>query len=96
MKPDEAFGSLSPTELSGYLQVLAEDGSIRLAGSRYVGILDAYPAAGVSLRNASNQYPIMADGEVIGYVDAASALWMTHPNAIYLHAGEPGSCWSSI
>lgn len=88
MRPDEAFGSLNPTELSGYLQVLAEDGLIRLAGSRYVGILDAYPAAGVSLRNASNQYPIMADGEVIGYVDAASALWMTHPNAIYLHAGE--------
>ncbi|HNQ44188.1 MAG TPA: helicase-related protein, partial [Candidatus Cloacimonadota bacterium] len=88
MKQDEAFGSLSPTELSGYLQILAEDGKIRRAGTRYVGILDAYPAAEVSLRNASNQYPIMAEGEVIGYVDAASALWMTHPNAIYLHAGD--------
>jgi DEAD/DEAH box helicase domain-containing protein len=55
---------------------------------KYMGIMGAYPAAEVSLRNASNQLPILAEGECIGYVDQASAFWMTHPNAIYLHQAE--------
>lgn len=87
-KEGEDFGNMRFIELSGYLQVLLDEGRIRKVGSKYLGIVGEYPAAEVSLRNASNQFPIMAEGECIGYVDEASALWMTHPNAIYLHLGE--------
>lgn len=84
----ESFGKIESTELSGYLELLVSEGKIRKVGQKYMGIPERYPAAGVSLRNASGVYPIMAEGEVIGFVDAESALWMTHPNAIYLHASE--------
>ena len=88
LKEGEDFGNMSFIELSGYLQVLLDEGRIRKVGSKYLGQVGEYPAAEVSLRNASNQYPILAEGECIGFVDGDSALWMTHPNAIYLHLGE--------
>jgi len=87
-KEGDSFGSISYTELEAYLDILVEDGKIRKLGNKYLGITGEYPAAEVSLRNASNQLPILAQGECIGYVDRESALWMTHPNAIYLHLGE--------
>lgn len=87
-KEGEDFGSVSFIELSGYLQILLDEGRIRKVGSKYLGMVGEYPAAEVSLRNASNQFPIMAQGECIGFVDEGSVLWMTHPQAIYLHLGE--------
>ena len=88
LKEGEDFGTMSFIELSGYLQILLDEGRIRKVGSKYLGIVGDYPAAEVSLRNISSQFPILADGECIGYVDGESALWMTHPHAIYLHLGE--------
>ncbi|MDI3503457.1 MAG: box helicase protein [Candidatus Cloacimonadota bacterium] len=88
LREGESFGKMDFTELSGYLQILLDEGKIRKVGDKYMGIMGAYPAAEVSLRNASNQLPILAEGECIGYVDQASAFWMTHPNAIYLHQAE--------
>lgn len=88
MKDDEDFGTLKAVALWGYLSILEEDGKIRHVGNKYIGIFDSYPAAEVSLRNASDQYPILAAGECIAYVDEASSQWMTHPGAIYLHGGE--------
>jgi DEAD/DEAH box helicase domain-containing protein len=88
LKDTESFGNLEPVELMGYLDLLLDEGKIRKVGNKYLGKVDDYPAAEVSIRNASNQLPILADGEVIGYVDRLSALWMTHPGAIYLHLGE--------
>jgi DEAD/DEAH box helicase domain-containing protein len=64
------------------------EGKIRKVGQKYLGISERYPAADVNLRNASGVYTILENGEMIGYVDYESALWMTHPNAIYLHASE--------
>jgi DEAD/DEAH box helicase domain-containing protein len=87
-KEGESFGKMSFTELSAYLQILLDEGKIRKVGAKYMGIMGSYPAAEVSLRNASNQLPILAAGECIGYVDKDSAFWMTHPNAIYLHQAE--------
>nr|MDK2850139.1 box helicase protein [Candidatus Cloacimonadota bacterium] len=88
LRDTESFGNLEPIELSGYLNVLLDEGKIRKVGNKYLGMTNDYPAAEVSIRNASNQLPIMADGECIGYVDRLSSLWMTHPGAIYLHLGE--------
>ncbi len=84
----EGFGSLGSEHIFPYLQLLLQDGLIRKAGNRYVGNLNAYPAAEVSLRNISNQLQINHDEDLIGWVDEASAYWMTHPNAIYLDRGE--------
>jgi DEAD/DEAH box helicase domain-containing protein len=54
---------------------------------------DAYPAQAVSLRSASPDNVVLQAGEgdewtAIGEVDQASAHWMTHPGAIYLHEGQ--------
>lgn len=88
LKEGESFGNIEYTELLGYLQILEEDGKIRKVGQKYLGITERYPAGDVSLRNAGNSLPILADAECVGYVDSDSAMWMTHPKAIYLHAGE--------
>lgn len=84
----ESFGNIDYTELRGYLELLVAEGKIRKVGQKYLGISERYPAADVNLRNASGVYTILENGEMIGYVDYESALWMTHPNAIYLHASE--------
>ncbi|MBW6513888.1 MAG: DEAD/DEAH box helicase [Candidatus Syntrophosphaera sp.] len=85
---DEGFGSLGSEHIFPYLQVLVEQGLIRKAGNRYTGVLEAYPAAEVSLRNISDQYQITSGEDLIGWVDGASALWMVHPGAIYLDKGD--------
>ncbi len=84
----EGFGSLGSEHIFPYLQVLTQQGLIRKVGNKYTGVLEAYPAAEVSLRNISSQIQILAEGKQIGWVDAASALWMLHPNAIYLDQGD--------
>lgn len=88
LKEGDGFGEIDSTELSGYLHILLEDGKIRKAGSRYLGIAQDFPAAKVSLRNCSSQLPILHKGESIGFVDEESSHWLTHPHAIYLHDGE--------
>jgi len=84
----EGFGSLGPEHIFPHLKLLEEDGLIRRHKDRWVGILDAWPAGEVSLRNISSQMQINCGEQLIGYVDAASAVWMTHPGAIYLDRGE--------
>jgi DEAD/DEAH box helicase domain-containing protein len=53
---------------------------------------DQYPAQTVSLRSASTDNIVLQVDQggpsVIGQVDRASALWLVHPNAIYLHEGQ--------
>ncbi len=84
----EHFGTLSFQHVYPHLQILCEDGLIRKAGDRWVGMLDAYPAADVSLRNISGQMLIEHENELVAYVDRDSAMWMTHPGAVYLDKGD--------
>src|SRR3990172_3208088 len=54
---------------------------------------DRYPAQQISLRSASAEKIILQSEEhgritTIGIVDCASAHWMVHPGAVYLHEGE--------
>ncbi len=84
----ERFGDLEPFQIQPYLDLLSESGNIRHIGNRYTGILNSYPAGTFSIRNASNQFIITYEEEMIGLVDEESVNWMTHPDAIYLHEGE--------
>lgn len=88
MLDGEGFGSLGSEHIFPHLEVLVSAGKIRKAGRRYIGIPESYPAAEVSLRNISDQVQILSGEELIGWVDGASSLWMTHPGAIYLDRGE--------
>jgi DEAD/DEAH box helicase domain-containing protein len=54
---------------------------------------DDYPAQSISLRSASPNTVILhaqtgEEWQVIGEVDSASADWMVHPEAIYIHEGQ--------
>jgi DEAD/DEAH box helicase domain-containing protein len=84
----ESFGHLSYQHVFPHLQILCEDGLVRKTGNRWVGIMNAYPAADVSLRNVSGQMLIEYENSLIGYVDRDSAMWMTHPGAVYLDKGD--------
>ena len=59
------------------------------------GCPNSYPAASVSLRTASPENIVLQTTEtsdsapqIIGEVDLASAYWMVHPRAIYIHEGQ--------
>ena len=85
---NEDFGSLGSEHIFPYLQVLLQEGKIKKANGRYICAPETYPAAEVSIRNLSSQVEIISNNEVIGTVDSSSALWMVHPQAIYLDKGD--------
>jgi DEAD/DEAH box helicase domain-containing protein len=75
------------------LQFLEESGELHLSAGRYFWTADKYPANGLSLRSAGGAKVLLQalDGDrltTIGEVDQASALWMVHPQAIYLQEGQ--------
>lgn len=96
-KEEPEFGGLTP----GILDLLEEHQHLREVRGRWYYTREDYPAAGVSLRNASqNVYTILdasasRDGgdeqgrnRVLGTVDEGSAFWQVHPEAVYMHEGE--------
>ncbi len=90
---DEGFGNLPPGQTAEFLDFLAQAGDLHHSSEKYFWMADAYPAAGVSLRSASPENVILQseqDGQpqTIGEVDLASAYWMVHPRAVYLHHGQ--------
>ncbi len=84
----EGFGSLGPEHIHPHLEVLVQNGLVRRGQNRYVGSPESYPASEVSLRNISDQVQILAQDELIAWVDGSSAHWMAHPGAIYLDRGN--------
>lgn len=92
-RPGEGFGDLPPEKLKEYLDFLVDNQEMHFSGDNYFWMADAYPAASVSLRSASPENVLLhvADGQaahLLGEVDQASATWMVHPNAVYLHEGQ--------
>ena len=86
----ETFGSQPVDE---YLEFLVTNNESHLSNDRYYWMADAYPAAAVSLRSASPENVLLhvEDGQaphILGEVDLASAAWMVHPQAVYLHEGQ--------
>jgi DEAD/DEAH box helicase domain-containing protein len=88
----EGFGSIDAKKLVSFLELLANSGDLHHQGDRYFWMADQYPAAEISLRNATpDQVTLIVKGpyrqRTIGQVDLSSAYWMVHPEAIYLHEG---------
>jgi len=90
----EGFEALDPDTTSEYLEVLRERRELHHSGSKYFWIADQYPAQGLSLRSAAAQPVLLqaadefGDFHTIGQVDRSSALWLTHPQAVYLHESQ--------
>ncbi|MBE7469397.1 MAG: ATP-dependent helicase [Anaerolineae bacterium] len=89
----EGFGRVDAALLAEFLQFLQAGGELHASAETFFWMADHYPAEGVSLRSASPERVLLqvevADGlTTIGEVDGASAPWMVHPQAIYLHEGQ--------
>ncbi|MFH1524322.1 MAG: DEAD/DEAH box helicase [Chloroflexota bacterium] len=86
----ETFGGQPVDE---YLEFLVNNSESHFSNDRFYWMADAYPAAGLSLRSASPENIVLQveDGgapRTLGEVDMASAPWMVHPRAVYLHEGQ--------
>jgi DEAD/DEAH box helicase domain-containing protein len=91
--PDESFGSLPAEQVREFMDFLVGNQELHLSMEIYFWMADAYPAGGVSLRSASPENVVLQvkDGGkpyILGQVDLASAYWMVHPHAVYLHEGQ--------
>lgn len=91
-RPGEPFGRVPADLLTSLLELLAQSGEMRISGGKVFWTSDRYPSEAVSLRSSSPntvalQVFTQAGPRVIGEVDNESALWMVHPQAIYLHGG---------
>ncbi|HNW95755.1 MAG TPA: DEAD/DEAH box helicase, partial [Anaerolineaceae bacterium] len=90
---NDRFGSLPPELLDSFLKILTQSGVLHLQNGRYFWIADQFAAGSVSLRSSTPNVITLraADGDtthVIGEIDAASAKWLVHPEAIYLHEAD--------
>ena len=90
----ENFGSISAADLTRFLDLLEQSGSLTRQGEDYYWLADRYPAAEVSLRSSTPNVVslnVVGEGEdkkFIGSVDANAARWYVHKEAIYLHDAE--------
>ena len=90
--PFEAGEHFGGQDVQEYLQYLVTNEQAHLSGEKYFWMADQYPAAEISLRSASPGNILIQTTEhqprTIGEIDLASAYWMVHPNAIYMHEGQ--------
>jgi len=92
---DDCYGNFTIAETKELLEVLSSTGKFHKSEEKYFWMAEDYPAAAISLRNASpKQITLLVTGvnskpTTIGHVDQESAYWMVHPGAVYLHAGDP-------
>ncbi len=91
-KIGEGFGAIDANMLQSFLELLSQDGQLHQQGDRFFWMADQYPAAEISLRNATPDNISLIvkrsfKNETIGQVDLNSAYWMVHPEAIYIHEG---------
>jgi DEAD/DEAH box helicase domain-containing protein len=92
-KEGEGFGKLPPELVHDYLDVLVANNEAHASAEKVFWMADAYPAATISLRSASPANVVLHTEDengphIIGEVDLASAVWMVHPRAVYLHEGQ--------
>ncbi len=86
----ETFGG---QPVDDFLEFLVTNNESHFSNDRFYWMADSYPAANVSLRSASPENVVLQENtggqpRTIGDVDFASALWMVHPRAVYLHEGQ--------
>lgn len=90
---EEGFGDVPGEEISEFLHLLEEGQEVHQSNGKYFWMADGYPAQTISLRSASPNVIILhaktEEGwKVVGKVDSASADWMVHPEAVYIHEGQ--------
>jgi len=85
----EYFGGRPVDE---FLEFLAANREAHESNDKIYWMADQYPAAKTSLRSASPENVVIQTADpkpgTIGEVDLSSALWMTHPGAVYMHQGQ--------
>ncbi|MFN2144676.1 MAG: Zn-binding domain-containing protein, partial [Anaerolineales bacterium] len=89
----EGFGRVSGEEVAEYLHLLEASNEVYESKGKYYWTASEYPAQAISLRSASPNTVVLhaqtEDGwRTIGEVDTASADWMVHPEAVYIHEGS--------
>jgi len=90
----EAFGNAPVELIHSLLNVLSESGVLYSSRNRFTYTSSQYPANEISLRSATTDTIVLQENfegqkrQIIGTVDALSALSMVHPQAIYSHEGE--------
>lgn len=89
----EGFGEVEGDTVEEFLHLLEESQEVHESEGQYFWMAQEYPAQLISLRSASpNTVVLHAETEegwkVVGEVDSASADWMVHPEAIYIHEGR--------
>lgn len=93
MSVGDRFGNAPQDLIENLLEVLVANELLVKQGNKYFWVADQYPSATVSLRSSSNAIVSLRNvhsegSELIGEIDASSAPWLVHPEAIYLHEGE--------
>ena len=91
----EHFGGQQVDE---FLEFLVANHEAHKSDDKFFWMADQYPAAEISLRSASPESIVIqttddpsspaGKPQTIGEIDLASAFWMTHPQAIYMHQGQ--------
>lgn len=89
----EHFGNVPDTLTQGLLMFLVSDKQLHKSNETYYWSADKYPADNLNLRTSAGMVislKVERDGKLttLGSVDAPSAIWMVHPDAIYLHQGD--------
>lgn len=89
---DAAPQKLGQTGVEHILEHLAEQKILHKGATKWNWSSDSFPAAGISLRSATNENFVIIDtthgSDVIGEVDWASAPMLIHDQAIYMHGGQ--------
>ncbi|MGB4594689.1 MAG: DEAD/DEAH box helicase [Anaerolineaceae bacterium] len=92
-KADEAYGLVPISLIQAYLEMLAQTGELNKQNDKYFWVADQFPSGTVSLRSSTpnvitlNEMTDMGS-RLVGQIDAGSANWLVHPEAIYLHEAE--------
>ncbi len=91
--PEESYGPIDPLQLTEIFQAMSAAGEVLSRNDTHYWVADAYPSAEISLRSSTpNIVSLLVDGPdkptLIGQMDAHSAEWLVHPQAVYLHEAE--------
>jgi len=89
IEDEQMFGEMSPA----ILDILQDNGQVRLVGNEWLWVGTGYPAADFGLRDmAENNYTIVDttgnENKVIGMLDEYSAFMTLHDQAMYMHEAE--------
>ena len=90
----DGFGNLRGEYIQEYIDILQKIGTLLMDNGKYFWTSSDYPAAEISLRSIGGApvqlFVTQNDKRVhIGEIDSISSKKFIHPEAIYLHQGEP-------